>query len=935
MPPANLESRLQSARGNGAPLDAETRGEMETGFEADFSGVRVHTDSESAHLNQSLGARAFTHGNDVFFNAGQYQPHTQAGKHLLAHELTHTLQQSASIQRQVNISSTANEVQLLPDFITDKLASYARHIPGYTLFTVIIGFNPLTGNTVERNATNLIEGLMGLVPFGTLIFDKLREYGILQDAFTWVEAELDRLDLSLSRIERTVDAAWDEMDFIRLDPFDYNLGVLEQHFDSLYDDVVSFAASIIDHVIELIKEAAIGLAENLLAENKAWDLIKKVLHYDPLRDEPVEATTVEILEDFLRLIGKETELEQMQERGTLQETADWLDTQIGTFLSLLGELRDLFTAAWDAIQPQNLPELPTNLQNLAASTFGFLQRVWDFAITVTAKVLELIKKVLLDWLSSFATDIPGYHLLTLILGKDPFTQEVVPRTVTNIIRGFMSLIPGGERQFQQMQETGVIPRAAQRIETMMEELGISWEFVQGLFIDLWNSFTIEDLLSPIDTFIRILDQFREPLDRLFTFVIEVIKVILELILELMNFPSDILGNIINNAIQALDDIQRDPVGFIINMLEAVKLGFSNFFDNILDHLIGGLADWFFKQLEKAGIDPPTEISLESILDLVLQILGISMDQIWSKLADRIGQENVDRIRGAIDQLVGIWTFVRDVQERGIAAIWEYIQSQISNLWNMVLEQAQQWIMTRVIEKVVTKLLSLLDPTGIMAVVNSFIAFFNAVQSAIEYIREMLEIVNDWVSTIASVARGDVQPGAQKMEEGLANSIPVAIGFLANQVGLGNLGEKIAEILASIRQVVDQALDWLMDRAVSAGQALLRSLGLGGAEEELEGMENVDPEVAAQITAALASIPQKEARFLTEGKMAREEAEQVATEIKREYPVFQIFEVIDGGDSWDYHYEANPEDNVDENRPQKEEGVCGSADIADFIIIEYD
>ena len=89
-------------------------------------------------------------------------------------------------------------------------------------------------------------------------------------------------------------------------------------------------------------------------------------------------------------------------------------------------------------------------------------------------------------------------------------------------------------------------------------------------------------------------------------------------------------------------------------------------------------------------------------------------------------------------------------------------------------------MVRIIGKAVQWLLSLLDPTGIVPVINSCIAFFKAVQSAIEYLHDMLVIVNDYVSTVASIARGDLQPGAEKMEQGLANAIPVAIGFLANQ-----------------------------------------------------------------------------------------------------------------------------------------------------------
>jgi len=821
--PKNLESRLQS-QGSGTPLDASTRTEMEGAFNADFSGVQVHTGQEAATLNQDLGARAFTHSNKIFFNSGEYQPQSQSGKHLLAHELTHTLQQGAAVQRQPAVSSTSHEVQMLSSTLLSALADYARYIPGYTLFTVVLGFNPLTGNRVVRNATTLLEGLMGLVPFGTFIFDKLREHGILQSAFQWVEGELGRLDLSVARIERTLDAAWEDIHLV--EGFDYNLRVLERHFGQLYNDVKSFARSLVNHIIELIKKAAINLAEGLLADNKAWALIKKVIQYDPLKGEPVNATIEEILEDFLRLIGKEQELEQMREKGTLKETAAWIKTQIGTFVSLLGELKGLFTAAWDAIQPQNLANLATNLRNLVTQTTGFLRRVWTFAVTVALKVLELIKKVLLGWLSQHASKTPGYFLLTVILGKDIFSQKAVPRSVTNIIKGFITLLPNGEQQYKQMEETGVIARAAGRIEALMSQLGITWAFVRDLFLGIWNKLTIESLIQPIATFIQIVSQFKEPILRLLKFTIEVIKIVLDLVMQLMNFPPGIVGRIINNAMQAFADIKKDPVGFLLNLLKAVKTGFLKFFDNILKHLLTGVSDWLFGQLLKAGIEKPKDLSLESILKLVFQVLDITMDKLWKKLADRIGQPAVDKIRGAIDKLVGVWNFIKDVQQRGMAAIWEYIQNQISNLWDIVLGFVRDWIMKKIVEKVVTKLLSMLDPTGIMAVVNSFIAFFNAVQSAIEYFRQMLEIVDSFVGTVAEIARGSVDRAAQFLENLLARSLPVAIGFLANQVSLGNVGDKIQEIIAGVRAVVDKAVDWLIDKAVTLGKAALNALGLG-------------------------------------------------------------------------------------------------------------
>jgi hypothetical protein len=90
---SGVQGQLQAARGGGKPLDKGVRRQMEQGFGTDFSGVRVHTGQNADSLNRSLNARAFTTGKDIFFRRGEYQPQTFGGKKLLAHELTHTVQQ--------------------------------------------------------------------------------------------------------------------------------------------------------------------------------------------------------------------------------------------------------------------------------------------------------------------------------------------------------------------------------------------------------------------------------------------------------------------------------------------------------------------------------------------------------------------------------------------------------------------------------------------------------------------------------------------------------------------------------------------------------------------------------------------------------------------------------------------------------------------------
>jgi len=86
--------------GNGSPLDKGTRQFMESRMGQDFSNVQIHTDGKAAASAQSINALAYTSGPHIVFNSGQYQPHTDGGKRLLAHELVHTAQQGGSIKRQ-------------------------------------------------------------------------------------------------------------------------------------------------------------------------------------------------------------------------------------------------------------------------------------------------------------------------------------------------------------------------------------------------------------------------------------------------------------------------------------------------------------------------------------------------------------------------------------------------------------------------------------------------------------------------------------------------------------------------------------------------------------------------------------------------------------------------------------------------------------------
>ncbi|MBK4728592.1 DUF4157 domain-containing protein [Oxynema sp. CENA135] len=142
-----IETSIEQARGSGHPLDETVREPMENAFANDFSQVKVHHDAPSDRLNRSLNARAFTTGSDIFFKQGEYNPNSSGGQQLLAHELTHVVQQTgtASLQRQISdptIQRDGNEhvgadpgrMTFLPDEMGNEKApgeaGYSRRLLG-------------------------------------------------------------------------------------------------------------------------------------------------------------------------------------------------------------------------------------------------------------------------------------------------------------------------------------------------------------------------------------------------------------------------------------------------------------------------------------------------------------------------------------------------------------------------------------------------------------------------------------------------------------------------------------------------------------------------------------------------------------------------------------------------------------------------------------
>jgi hypothetical protein len=354
---------------------------------------------------------------------------------------------------------------------------------------------------------------------------------------------------------------------------------------------------------------------------------------------------------------------------------------------------------------------------------------------------------------------------------------------------------------------------------------------------------------------------------------KLIDALAEIIEILRKFRDRILA-MLAKASEAIDLIVSDPIGFLENLLDAIKQGLSQFVDNIWTHLKAGFMAWLFGTLAEAGIKIPEDFSLPSILQLVLDVLGLTWQKIYGKIrlkaveflgernvafiekvvsllftlidqgpgaaleeaaVDLLGQRNVEIIKTVGGLLYTLFT-------GGPAALWEEIQEHIGDLKEQLIGAMQDWLVTKIIKAAVIKLASMFNPVG--AIIQAIITIYKTVTFFIERIDQILAFVDAIIDSVVKIALGDIASAANWIENALARTIPLIIDFLARFIGLGDVSETILGFIHKIQAGVDKAIDKGIDRLVASLKGLVTVDGKDGKGAAAPGAEaDVDEPVA--------------------------------------------------------------------------------------------
>jgi hypothetical protein len=484
----------------GSPLPASMRQFMEPRFGSNFGGVRVHTGPSAAQLSAGLNANAFTVGQHIFFGKDKFQPQSAGGRELIAHELTHTIQQGATIQRDairhapdVDVASRVDpHVQRWPSLEsltnpTEFFAREAANVPGFTMLTVVLGFNPINDARVERNAANILRGAINMLPGGALISDLLNKYGIFDKVAAWASQRFEELKhLGTTLLQGVKDL----INKFSSDPTSL-FECIEQGKSLVLgtiDRIAAFAKTLLNEIVDFVKEAILKPIAEFARTTRGYTLLSTVMGRDPISGEAVVQSAETLLGEFLIFIGEDEIWKTMQQAKAVPRAFAWFNGAVNALRGFVNRIPPLFVQTLKSLQVGDLLTVSGAFSKFANVFGGFAAEFVSWGANAAWTLLEIIFDVVSPGALAYIKKT-GAALRGILRNPMPFVGNLVraakqgfqgfaDRIVTHLKTGLIDWLTGSI-------EGVYIPQALSLAELgkfVVSILGLSWAQVRGKIV---------------------------------------------------------------------------------------------------------------------------------------------------------------------------------------------------------------------------------------------------------------------------------------------------------------------------------------------------------------------------------------------------------------------------------------------------------------------
>jgi len=523
-------------------------------------------------------------------------------------------------------------------------------------------------------------------------------------------------------------------------------------------------------------------------------LLTIIMGFNPINRQSVSRSAANILRGLVELIpGGNFITQALDNHGVFNKAGAWIEQKISILGDIGGEIVNGLKQFLDSLGWRDIFDLGGVWDRAKRIFTGPIGRLIDFGVSVATEILKMVKDAVLKPLAALAQGTRGYDLLKALLGQDPITGEAVPRNADKLIGGFMKLI-GQEEIWENLKKGNAVQRAWTWFQGALAGLLGFARSIPRTIVATLQSLTFQDIITVAGAFVKIGRAFINIATEFISWGLNQVISLLEILFSVVA-PGAV--PYIAKARAAFHTIIKNPIGFVRNLVNAGKKGFQLFANNIGTHLKNALIKWLTGPLGDAGVYIPQSFSLMEIIKLVLSVLGLTWQNIRSKLVKIIPEP----VLVGLEKTAGILvTLVKD----GPAAAWEQIKAELTELKDQLIGQVTEMVTGEIVKAAVTKLVSMLNPAG--AVIQAIMAIYNTITFFIEKINQIAATVGAFIDSVSAIAAGQIDNAAKKVETTMANTLVIIIGFLAKFVGLGNVPNKLVGIIKKIRQPIDKGLD---------------------------------------------------------------------------------------------------------------------------------
>jgi hypothetical protein len=538
---AAIGVRQVLARESGAPLALPVRVALERSLRIDLSPVRVHQGAGAESLVRAQHARAFAVGSHIMLGVGERADDLA----LMAHEVTHVVQQQSGATVQSWSAAAANDgfereahgvsaavvsgspavvrertsprpqylfgwvkkgvsavggaisdaagavadavgnvVGLAIDYIRD----HARLIPGYDLLAFVIGKDPITQASVDRSPVNLVKGLMGLWPGGSLIFDALQAHGIIGKVGAWLSVKLDTLLSIVSGIGSALDRFLHTLgasDLLDLGGA-YDRG--KAIFTAPIGSALAFVGGLAAEVLGFIRDAILIPVAKLAEGTNGYNLLKAVLGKDPITGEAVPQDAETLIGGFMKFIHQDEIWENMQKAKAIPRAFAWFKKAMSELMGFVSAIPETFISALKSLDVADMILIPRAFTKLGKAFGTFALKFVSWAGGTIWHLLEIIFDVVSPGALTYIKKT-GAAIKSIFKNPMPFVGNLVKAAklgFSNFADHFGEHLKKGLIDWLTGSLPGVyIPKSftlGEIVKFVFSVLGLSWANIRGKLV---------------------------------------------------------------------------------------------------------------------------------------------------------------------------------------------------------------------------------------------------------------------------------------------------------------------------------------------------------------------------------------------------------------------------------------------------------------------